>query len=120
MRAAPALAVTLTLASGFAPADETASLADVSLGGHFKYRFVATHFPDDSVYRELSGPQAHDHAAELRLNFRLDGDHWDFRADYQFVTLHADTLEISRSGPTRPFPGGGIPDDRQRWWDLTH
>ena len=91
----------------------------LDIGGHFKYRFVRTWLPDDSLLRDLAGPFADDHGADARLSLAWRRDGWELQADYQLVAVHADTLSLAGALPRGPRPAG-LPGDARRWWDLTH
>ncbi len=89
-------------------------------GGHAKYQFINATYPDNSAFYKLLGGDSVDNNLELRLKFSAYRDRWDFKTDYQFITLYGDSLELGRffSGAVLPI-GSGINDDR-RWWNLTH
>lgn len=101
-----------------APATETAS--DWALGGHAKYRFTAQSLPDDSVFRPVAGSEAVDHGLEARLKLSAARGAWDFRADYQAIALHGDSLLWAERLPGASLPVERVIDDSSRWWDLTH
>lgn len=85
-------------------AQETNFLA----GGHAKFRFVGQRFGDTSLFRDVAGETALDAAAELRVNASLRHKGWSLQADYQLIALNSEFLPL------------GVPDDGQRWLDLTH
>jgi len=88
--------------------------------GHLKYRFNYQRFPTDSLYREALGSAALDQYFETRLKFNADQARWDFKADYQFIAIHADTLQLATDWPASTTPVGRVISDDRRWWDLTY
>jgi len=90
-----------------------------SIGGHAKYRFIHQSFPDDSVYRDLIGSAAIDQYLETRLKLSARRDRWDFKADYQLVAIHADSLRLAEQLPGSALPVNAVINDDRRWWNLT-
>jgi len=88
--------------------------------GHLKYRFNYQHFPTDSLYREALGSSALDQYLETRLRFAAEQAHWDFKADYQFIAIYADTLQLTNQWPASTTPVERVISDDRRWWNLTH
>ncbi len=88
-------------------------------GGHAKLQAAATHYPQDSLWREALGGSAIESGAELRLRWQQRAGGWEVAADYQLLGRH-------REAPVLALPaarGAGqatLPDDDRRWWDLTH
>jgi hypothetical protein len=91
-----------------------------TFGGHAKYRFTAQSLPGDSVFRPIAGSEAVDHGFEARLKLSATRRGWDFRADYQAIALHGDSLQWAERLPGTPLPAERFIDDNRRWWDLTH
>jgi len=90
-------------------------------GGHTKYQLVSTTYPDDSLFRQLTGPNATDLNLDARLNFSYRRDGFGFTADYQLIALWGDTIELTRDFPPElRFLFGRVPDDQRRLFDLTH
>jgi len=54
------------------------------------------------------------------LKFNADQARWDFKADYQFIAIHADTLQLATDWPASTTPVGRVISDDRRWWDLTY
>jgi hypothetical protein len=102
------------------PAQEGGADWETDIGGHTKYQFITTSFPDSSIFKALAGSSAQDHNGELRLKFSARRDHWDLKADYQFIAVYSDTLEMSRQLPGAPIPVNSVISDDRRWFDLTH
>ena len=94
--------------------------ARFEFGGHTKTRLIAQTFPGDSIFHDLTGSDAIDIEADLRLNLETDKGPWSFNASYQLFALYGDSVEYSRNLP----PGLGLlpsrfPDDQRRLFDLT-
>ncbi len=101
-------------------ADSASSATDWRFGGHLKYRFIYLDYPQNSIFREILGDQAVDHNMEARLKLSATRNHWDFKADYQFIALYSDTLALARKLPFASFPVNRVINDNRRWWNLTH
>jgi hypothetical protein len=102
------------------PAASIADSGDIEFGGHLKGRVVATHQPDDSLFRDLVGANAADLEGDVRLKFAWRSGGWRLHADYQMAAFAGDQVSLSRQ-----LPGGGVflpayPDDDRRLMDLTH
>lgn len=110
-----ALAWAVPTAADLAVAGEASGFA-----GHIKYRFDYQRYPDDSIYHEALGSSALDQYVEARLRFSSKHRQWDFKADYQFIAIHADTLQLAQHWPGPALPVGGVISDALRWWNLTH
>jgi hypothetical protein len=91
------------------------------LGGRLSDQLVVTGYPEDSLFRELTGPESVDHNLELRLNLDVDRGPLSVDASYQLLGLFGDTIDF-----TREFPEGlqalvaRYPRDDARLLDLTH
>jgi hypothetical protein len=93
---------------------------DWTFGGHLKYQFIYLNYPDNSVFHEFFGSSALNNNLEARLKFSATRDRWDFKADYQFIAIHADTLQLSGQLPGAPTPVNNVINDDRRWWNLTY
>jgi len=90
------------------------------VGGHTKLRFIGTTFPDDSLFRQLSGRESLDVEGDLRLNFKAKPGRWTFNADYQLIGLYGDRVEYTRDLPAAiELLSPRLPDDRRRLFDFT-
>jgi hypothetical protein len=100
-----------------APAQDTT----FDLGGRLSYQLVLASYPDDSLFRELTGPEAVDHNLELRLNLDVDRGPLSLDASYQLLGLFGDTIDLTRDLPEglRALVGR-YPQDDARLLDLTH
>ncbi len=105
-------------------AAQTESLVDAEtdwdFSGHAKYQFIFSTYPDNSAFHPVLGDSSVDNNLEVRLKFSAYRNHWDFKADYQFIALYGDTLELARHFPGAAFPIRNAISDDRRWWDLTH
>lgn len=97
------------------------ALAEASLfqGGHLKGLLQGASYPDDSLFRQAVGAVAHDQGSELRLNFRSAADRVSLTADYQLLGRFGDSLDLARAFDGLFLVPPALPDDEQRWWDLT-
>jgi hypothetical protein len=89
-------------------------------GGHIKYRFVTTTYPEHSLFRQFTGSNSKDNGLDVRLKFAVDRARWDIKADYQLAALYGDTIDFTRALPTGVgvlFPR--LPSDERRLFDLT-
>jgi hypothetical protein len=77
-------------------------------GGHTKLRAVGQGYPDNSLFREVVGPDSLDLAGNLRLNLTAKSGHWTFDTAYQLLALQGDSLKLS-----------GPPNDDRRLFNLT-
>lgn len=107
----------LTVFSIYAQADNA---ADWTFGGHSKFQFIYLSYPENSVFRNLLGSSAIDNNLETRLKFSSRGEQWDFKADYQFIAIHSDTLQLAGKLPGSALPVNNVINDDRRWWDLTY
>lgn len=107
----------LTVFSIYAQADNA---ADSTFGGHSKFQFIYLSYPENSVFRNLLGSSAIDNNLETRLKFSSRGEQWDFKADYQFIAIHSDTLQLAGKLPGSALPVNNVINDDRRWWDLTY
>ena len=93
---------------------------DWDFGGHAKYQFIYSTYPDNSAFHQVLGGSSLDNTLEVRLKFSAYRNHWDFKADYQFIAVYGDTLELTRHFPGAALPIGNVISDDRRWWNLTH
>lgn len=102
-------------------ADSSVASDDVggSFGGHIKYQFIYQSYPEDSVFREELGAAAIDNYLETRFKLSAGRQRWDFKADYQLIGIHADTLRLAGQLPDYSAPVNAVISDKRRWWDLT-
>ncbi len=111
-----ALALLLGLGAGAHAQDTT-----VDCGGRFSYQLVLAGYPDDSLFRDLTGPRSLDNNLELRLNLGVDRGPLNLDVSYQLIGLFGDTIDF-----TRDFPEGlqalvgRYPRDDARLFNLTH
>ena len=101
------------------PPSAGAESTDWTFGGHLKYRFTFTDYPGNSVFREVLGSSSLNNSFETRLKFGGRNDKWDFKADYQGIFIHSETLKLFDSLPASPAPVNRVINDDRRWWDLT-
>jgi len=108
--------LTLALATS-AHAQETT----VDLGGRLSYQLVLASYPDDSLFRELTGPESLDHNFQLRLNLGVDRGPLNLDASYQLIGLFGETIDFSRDFPeSLQALLGRYPQDDARLFNLTH
>ncbi len=88
-------------------------------GGHVKLRWLGSSYPDDSAYREAFGEAADDEYADLRLKFSGQRDRLSVQADYQVIGQWGDSLEFPLDANGLLLLPPSLPDDDQRWLDLT-
>lgn len=94
------------------------SQEEYELGGHVKGRLLGQSFPDNSVFHQTAGSTSVDAESDLRLNFRGRNGSWSFNADYQLFAGYGDRLDAAAFIPGGT--SGRLPDDEQRWFDLTN
>jgi len=102
--------------SALACADETEWL----FSGHIKYQATFVAYPGNSILREILGSNSLDNSLETRLKFSARRGNWDFKADYQYIGIYADSLKLSEDLPASPAPVNRVINDDRRWWDLTY
>ena len=88
-------------------------------GGHTKLRWLGSSYPDDSAYREVFGDVADDEYADLRLKFSGSYHKLSIHADYQLIAQWGDSLDLPGDSNSLLLLPPSLPDDDQRWWDLT-
>jgi hypothetical protein len=89
-------------------------------GGHAKARLLGVHYPDDSLFRDVSGEWSADQGADLRLKFATDHNRVSLKLDYQLQAQFGDSLEFPEQAQALFLTAPAVPDDDRRWWDLTH
>lgn len=94
------------------------SQEEYELGGHVKGRLLGQSLPDNSVFHQTAGSTSVDAESDLRLNFRGRNGSWSFNADYQLFAGYGDRLDAAAFIPGGT--SGRLPDDEQRWFDLTN
>jgi hypothetical protein len=93
---------------------------DWTRAGHTKFQWLYIDYPDNSIFREISGSRATDINLEARFKFSGRNDGWNYNLDYQFIGLHGDTLELANSLPGSSLPLSNVISDDRRWWNLTY
>lgn len=91
---------------------------DFSYAAHLKYRYQASWFPEDSLYREAAGNDSQQQLLDNRWNFRLQKDNWDTQVDYQLQALESDLL--TEVPVEASLFGNPVVNDDRRLMDLTH
>jgi len=114
------VALTLALlASTGVPAHTQETTVD--FGGRLSSQLVLGTYPEDSLFRDLTGPESLDGTLELRLNLGVDRGPLGFDASYQLMGLFGDTVDFARDLPEGPQALlGRYPQDRARLFDLTY
>ena len=98
-----------------------AQTSGFDVGGHTKYRATSTTFPDDSLFRDLSGSSAEDIGFDARLNLAWRAEDWDLLADAQLGAFYGDSIEFTRGfGEQLQALFPRLPSDDRRLFDLTH
>ena len=92
-------------------------------GGHLKYQLGATDFKSGDVAALYGDDPSYDQAFDGRLKTEWRKHGLDFSAHYEVLALNGDTLETRRAlrtlGLLASGSASGLPDDRQRLFDLT-
>jgi len=92
-------------------------------GGHLKYQYTFTDYPADAVPALFGENPANDHSFDGRLKAEWRGQGFDFSAHYEVLALAGDSVETRRvlnaAGLQKSGTVNGLPDDRQRLFDLT-
>jgi len=101
------------------PAEAPGAPPSWQVGGHLKLQFSGWTIPDNSVFRDALGRSARELDLEARLKLAVADGPWDFHADYQFITLHGDALELTGAAPGSALPLNRVISDDRRWWNLT-
>lgn len=89
-------------------------------GGHAKAQWLASTYPDDSIFRTALGANTQDQSGELRLKFRAGQGAWSVTGDYQFIARFGDSLAFAEQAGSSFLLPPTVPTDDSRWWDLTH
>lgn len=92
-------------------------------GGHLKYQFSLTDYSRNNLAAAFGNDPAHDHAVDARLKAEWRGRGFDFSAHYEVLGLAGDTVKTRRAlaaaGVSTGVTVSGLPDDRQRLFDLS-
>ena len=111
--------VMLVLGLGLAVGASADPLA-YDLGARSSLQYLGQLLPENSALRQSAGATANDLNFSGRLTASAVGNGWNAQADYQLLALHGDSVEFSRGSGGAVMPAGRLPDDRRRWFDLTH
>lgn len=119
MRLPLAICICIANSPCLAQGQDSDPAIDWRFGGHAKYQFLHSSYPDNSIFRDAFGASNSDHIGEVRLKLGATKAAWDFKTDYQFIAIYSNALDLSRQLPL--FPGGArdIINDDRRWFDLT-
>jgi len=93
---------------------------DLFKGGHAKYLFLLSAFPDDSLFRDAIGTPSVDHLGDLRLKFGGQKESLKLVTDYQLLAGKGDGFMLASSLPGNVLIPERMPTDRFRLMDLTH
>jgi len=91
-----------------------------SVSGHLKVQLNVQTYPSESLFQEVVGSTAIDSNLEARARYSAVGQVWDFKADYQFITLYADSLRLAQNLPGTAYPVRSVISDDRRWLNLTY
>ena len=109
-----ALAISTTIFASAANAN-----TDIFKGGHAKYFFLLSTFPDDSLFRDYLDSPTIDQNGDLRLKFGGQKESIEVSADYQLIATHGDGIELANSLPGNILIPNPVPTDEFRLFDLT-
>ncbi|MFW2438184.1 MAG: hypothetical protein ACN4GR_02305 [Arenicellales bacterium] len=92
----------------------TTAIAETTFGGHVKYFYSYSDFPDDSVYAENANPYR-ESLGNLRLKAESHSGNWDARLHYELNGLYSTELSncIFRSGLAGRSCAGLVSDQNQ-------
>lgn len=79
-------------------------------GGHVKYTFNDSEYPDASLASGLGGEQQISQGINTRLLFSQRQQRWSFEAHYELSALHSNSESLQ----------AGQDPDQFRWFDLSH
>ena len=109
--------------AGLFSATPLAAAEGWEFGGHLKYQLGATDFKSGDVAALYGDDPSYDQAFDGRLKTDWRKHGWDFSAHYEVLVLNGDALEtrrvLRRLGLLASGSASGLPDDRQRLFDLT-
>jgi len=92
-------------------------------GGHLKYQYTFIDYRANDVAALVGEDPANDHSFDGRLKAEWRGRGFDFVAHYEVLALAGDSVETRRAlnaaGLQKSGTVNGLPDDRQRLFDLT-
>lgn len=99
----------------------SATSADTGIfkGGHAKYFFLLSTFPDDSLFLDYIDNPTLDHKGDMRLKFDWRKEKVEIAADYQMIAAHGDGFELTNSLPGNILVTESVPTDKYRLFDLT-
>jgi hypothetical protein len=89
-------------------------------GGHAKYLFLVSTFPDDSLFRDVIDTPSVNQFGDLRLKFGWQKDRVGLAADYQFIAGKGDGFVLASGLPGNLLIPRRVPSDQFRLMDLTH
>jgi hypothetical protein len=116
-------AIAAILAVALAIAGRAAHAGGWETGGHLKYQYAYTDYRRDSVAAVFGDDPASDHALDARLKAEWRGRGFDFVAHYEVLGLAGDGVATRRALAGMGLPASatisGLPDDRQRLFDLS-
>ncbi len=92
-------------------------------GGHLKYQYTFTDYRAGDAAAVFGADPAHDQALDARLKAEWRGRGFDFSAHYEVLGLAGDNVATRRTlaglGLLPVGTASGLPDDRQRLFDLS-
>lgn len=97
----------------------TTAMAETNFGGHLKYFYAYSDFPDDSVYAENANPYR-ESLGNLRLKAESHSGNWDARLHYELNGLYSTELSncIFRGG-LAGSSCAGLASDQSQFFDLS-
>jgi len=92
----------------------------VDFGGRLSYQLLLGSYPEDSLFRDLTGPESLDNTLQLRLSLEVDRGPFNLEASDQLIGLFGDTIDFTRDFP-EPLQAlvGRYPQDDARLFNLT-
>jgi hypothetical protein len=97
----------------------TAAVAETNFGGHAKYFYSYSDFPDNSVYAENANPYR-ESLGNLRLKAETHSGNWDARLHYELNGLYSTELSncVFRGG-LAANSCAGLASDQSQLFDLS-
>lgn len=96
---------------------------DWQVGGHAKYQYTQTDYRSGDLYAVYGDDRARDQAVDLRLKAERRVDTWDMAAHLEVLGVAGDGVAARRrlaaAGLLPAESAHGLPNDRNRWFDLT-
>jgi len=118
-RSAGPLLWLVVFATGWSPAHAEGW----EVGGHLKYQYNYTEYGATNVATLYGADPANDHSLDGRLKAEWRGRGWDFAAHYEALALAGDSVvtrrNLAAAGLLASGNVSGLPNDRQRLFDLT-